>query len=50
MGVPYSEVVYTSAITGRGVHEVHKGHVMALEKIIIIIIIIVYYFYEENFQ
>jgi hypothetical protein len=32
MGVPVSEVGYTSATTGRGDHEVHKGHVMALEK------------------
>jgi hypothetical protein len=28
MGVPTSEVGYTSAITGRGDHEVHKGHVV----------------------
>jgi hypothetical protein len=34
MGVPTSEVGYTSATTERGGHEVHKGHVMALEKII----------------
>jgi hypothetical protein len=27
-----SEVSYTSATTGRGDHEVHKGHVVALEK------------------
>jgi hypothetical protein len=32
MGVPTSEVVYTSATTGRGVHEVLKGHVVALEE------------------
>jgi hypothetical protein len=32
MGVPTSEVVYPSATTGRGDHEVHKGHVVALEK------------------
>jgi hypothetical protein len=32
MGVPTSEVGYTSATTGRGEHEVHKGHVVALEK------------------
>jgi hypothetical protein len=25
MGVPISEVGYTSATTGRGEHEVHKG-------------------------
>jgi hypothetical protein len=31
MGVPTAEVGYTSATTGRGDHEVHKGHV-ALEK------------------
>jgi hypothetical protein len=29
MGVPSSEVGYTSATTGRGDHEVHKGHVVA---------------------
>jgi hypothetical protein len=34
MGVPTLEVGYTSATTGRGDHEVHKGHVVALgEKI-----------------
>jgi hypothetical protein len=32
MGFPTSEVGYTSATTGRGDHEVHKGHVVALEK------------------
>jgi hypothetical protein len=32
MGAPTSEVGYTSAKTGRGDHEVHKGHVVALEK------------------
>jgi hypothetical protein len=32
MGVPNLEVGYTSATTGKGDHEVHKGHVMALEK------------------
>jgi hypothetical protein len=32
MGVPALEVGYTSATTGRGDHEVHKGHVVALEK------------------
>jgi hypothetical protein len=31
MGVPTSEVGYTSVTTGRGDHEVHKGHVVALE-------------------
>jgi hypothetical protein len=30
MGVPTLEVSYTSATTGRGDHEVHKGHVVAL--------------------
>jgi hypothetical protein len=30
MGVPTSEVGYTSATIGRGSHEVHKGHVVAL--------------------
>jgi hypothetical protein len=32
MDVPTSEVGYTLATTGRGIHEVHKGHVVALEK------------------
>jgi hypothetical protein len=32
MGVPTSEVCYTSATTGRGDHEVHKGHVAALRE------------------
>jgi hypothetical protein len=32
MGVPTSEVGYTSATTGREDHEVHKGHVVALER------------------
>jgi hypothetical protein len=30
MSVPKSEVGYTSATTGRGDHEVHKEHVVAL--------------------
>jgi hypothetical protein len=32
MGVPTSEVGYTSATTGWRDHEVRKGHVVALEK------------------
>jgi hypothetical protein len=32
MGVTASEVGYTSATTGRGDHEVHKGHVVVLGK------------------
>jgi hypothetical protein len=32
MGVPISEVGYTSAATRRGDQEVHKGHVVALEE------------------
>jgi hypothetical protein len=32
MGVPPLEVIYTSTTTGREDHEVHKGHVVALEK------------------
>jgi hypothetical protein len=32
MGVPASEVGYTSATTGMGVHEVHKGNVVALAQ------------------
>jgi hypothetical protein len=31
MGVPTSEVGYTSATTERGDHEVHKGHVVAFD-------------------
>jgi hypothetical protein len=31
MGVPTSEGGYTSATTGRGDHEVNKGHVLALK-------------------
>jgi hypothetical protein len=34
MGVPTLEVGYTSATTGRGDHEVHKGHVVELKKLI----------------
>jgi hypothetical protein len=30
MGVPTQEVGYTSATTGRGEHEVHKGLLVAL--------------------
>jgi hypothetical protein len=30
MGVPTSEVGYTSATTGRGDYEVHKGHVVKM--------------------
>jgi hypothetical protein len=32
MGVPTTEVGFTSAITGRGDHEVHKGHVVVLAR------------------
>jgi hypothetical protein len=32
MGVPASDVGYTSVTTGRGDHEVHKEHVVALEE------------------
>jgi hypothetical protein len=32
MGVPTSEVGYTSATTGRGDHEFHKRHVVLLGK------------------
>jgi hypothetical protein len=32
MGVPTSEVGYTSATTGRGDHKVHTGLVVALER------------------
>jgi hypothetical protein len=36
MGVPASEVSHTSATTGRGDHEVHKGNVVALAKKILL--------------
>jgi hypothetical protein len=36
MGVPTSEVGYTLATTGREDHDIYKGHVVALEKIIIV--------------
>jgi hypothetical protein len=32
MGVQTSEVGYTSATTGMGEHQVHKGHVVVLER------------------
>jgi len=32
MGVPTSEVSYTPAMPRREDHEVHEGHVVALEK------------------
>jgi hypothetical protein len=32
MGVPTTAVSYTSATTGRGYHEVYKGHVVALGR------------------
>jgi len=32
MGVPTSEVGYTPAMPRREDHEVHKGHVVALER------------------
>jgi hypothetical protein len=38
MGLPTSEVGYTSATTERRDHEIHKGHVVALEKNILLII------------
>jgi hypothetical protein len=37
MGVPNSEVGYTLATTGRGGHEVYKGHVVALDLTVIIL-------------
>ena len=39
MGVPTSEVGYTPAMPRREDHEVHKGHVVALEKKIYISIL-----------
>jgi hypothetical protein len=41
MGVPTLEVGYTSATTGWGDHEVHKGHVVGEKK---------YYFVLEEFS
>jgi hypothetical protein len=32
MGVPALKVGYTSATTGRGDHEVHKGHVVSMRR------------------
>ena len=43
MGVPTSEVGYAPAMHRREDHEVHKGHVVALEKKKKIIIIIIHY-------
>jgi purine-cytosine permease-like protein len=40
MGVPTSEVGYTSATVGRGDHEVHKGHVGYWGDIIIILLLL----------
>ena len=39
MGVPTSEVGYTPAMPTREDHDVHKGHVVALDKIYIYIYI-----------
>jgi hypothetical protein len=36
MGFLTSKVGYTSATTGRGDHEVHKGHVVALKKLLLL--------------
>jgi hypothetical protein len=46
MGIPGSEVGYTSATTGRGDHGVHKGHAVVLggKKIYISIIGCTVYF------
>jgi hypothetical protein len=43
MGVPTSEVGYTSAATGRGDHQVQDGHVVALDLYIYIYIYIYIY-------
>ena len=43
MGVPTSEVHYTPAMSTREDHEVHKGHVVALENNIYISIYIYIY-------
>jgi hypothetical protein len=45
MGAPTSEVGYTSATTGRGDHEVHKGHAVALEKITVFCIVCTVFLY-----
>jgi hypothetical protein len=37
MGVPTSEVGYTSATTGRGDHEVHTGNVVVLGEVFVTI-------------
>jgi hypothetical protein len=37
MDLPTSEVGYTSVTTGRGDHEVDKGHVVVLEEKLIIL-------------
>jgi hypothetical protein len=42
MGVPTLEVGYTSATTGRGDHEVHKGHVVVLEKKKLVLYYVIY--------
>jgi hypothetical protein len=41
MGVPTSDVGYTLATTGRGDHEVHKGHVVALKSLVHVYITII---------
>jgi hypothetical protein len=53
MGVPTSEVGYTSATSGRGDHEVHKGNAVALEEkhyrlLLLLIIILSNYSYMFN--
>jgi len=52
MGVPTSEVGYTPAMPRREGHEVHKGHVVALDKkkisdivVIMMITIIVFFLF-----
>jgi hypothetical protein len=37
MGAPASEVGYTSATAGREDLEVHKGHVVALKKLLLLV-------------
>jgi len=46
MGVPTSEVGYTPAMPRREGHEVHKGHVVALDKKILYISI--YFVSQRN--
>jgi hypothetical protein len=55
MGVPTTDVGYTSVTAGKGDHEVHKGHVVVFEKkfcinVCVILKIIVSSFCKSMFQ